>query len=240
MNEKADLMDCGLFGEIVHDLQRPGTQGFALRDFALAHAESCSDCARLMNEAESLDSALRTLAERDAGLQAHPRVETVLTAEFRRKKSTLARRKEQRQIGALATAAAVMLALGFSLHYRRADNSGMAPATNVVAKTPVSPVNSDVAVPAGSPRRVQAPENQADDSEYATAFVPLPYSDGPAALDGGAVVRVELPRAALASFGFPVTAMESSATVRADLIVSADGTPQAIRLVSPEDDSQSF
>jgi hypothetical protein len=233
-------MDCGLFEGIVHDLQRPGTQGFALRDIALAHAESCSDCARLMNEAESLDSALRTLAGRDAGLQAPRRVETVVTGEFRRKKSTLSRRKEGRQIGALATAAAVMLALGFSLHYRRANDSDKAPATNVVAKTPVSRVNSDVAVPAGSPRRVRAPENRADDSEYATAFVPLPYSDGPAALDGGAVVRVEMPRAALASFGFPVTAMESSATVRADLIVSADGTPQAIRLVSQEDESQSF
>lgn len=240
MNEKADLMDCGLFEEIVHDLQRPGTQGFALRDIAFAHAESCSDCARLMNEAESLDSALRTIAGHDAGLQAPPRVEAVLAEEFRRKKSTLSRRKEWRQIGALATAAAVMLALGFSLHYRRANNSGKAPATNVVAKTPVSPVNSNVAVSASSPQRVQAPENQADDSEYATAFVPLPYSDGPAALDDGAVVRVEMPRAALATFGFPVTAMESSATVRADLIVSADGTPQAIRLVSQEDERQSF
>jgi hypothetical protein len=49
---------------------------------------------------------------------------------------------------------------------------------------------------------------------------------------------VEMPRAALASLGLPVAAMESDTTVRADLIVSADGTPQAIRLVPQGSASQ--
>ena len=74
-------------------------------------------------------------------------------------------------------------------------------------------------------------ELEMDDAEYAS-FQPLPYADDPSTLEDGAVVRVEMPRAALASFGLPVAAMESDDTVRADLIVSADGTPQAIRLVS--------
>jgi hypothetical protein len=240
MNEKADLMDCGLFKEILQDLERPGTQGFALRDIALAHAESCSDCARLVNEEEKLDAALRTLAGRDAGLQALPRVETVLMGEFRRNKDTMSRRNERRQVVALSAAAAVLLALGFSLHYRPANRVFPAPATNDIAKTALSLVASPAAAPAGSQQHVQVPKSQADDSEYATAFVPLPYADDPSALDDGAVVRVEMPRTALASFGLPAVAMEGDGTVRADLIVSADGTPQAIRLVSQDNVSRPF
>ena len=37
-----------------------------------------------------------------------------------------------------------------------------------------------------------------------TANIPLPYADDPAALEGGAMVRVALPRSALASYGLAV------------------------------------
>jgi hypothetical protein len=232
MNEKADLMDCSLFEEIVHDMERPGTQGFALRDIALAHAESCSDCARLMTEAESLDAALRDVATRDAGLQAHPRVETILRGEFRRKKNTLSRRKELRQIAALSVAAAVVLALGFLFNYRSSNNPGAPPSTNISAKALSSPVTSPDVAPAGSQQQVQPPESQADDSEYATAFVPLPFSDDHTEIDGGTVVRVVLSRPALASLGVPVTDPGATDQIPADLLLSEDGAPQAIRLIS--------
>jgi len=57
-------------------------------------------------------------------------------------------------------------------------------------------------------------------------------ADDPAALEGGAIVRVTLPRSALRSFGLPVTESDGTERVFADLLVSEDGTPQAIRLVS--------
>ena len=71
-----------------------------------------------------------------------------------------------------------------------------------------------------------------DDSEYATAFVPLPYADDPTAVDGGTVVRVILSRPALASLGLPVADMGATDQIPADLVLSEDGSPQAIRLVS--------
>ena len=46
-----------------------------------------------------------------------------------------------------------------------------------------------------------------DDNEYATAYVPLPYAYDPSELEGAAVVRVALPRAALVSYGLPVEGM---------------------------------
>jgi hypothetical protein len=60
----------------------------------------------------------------------------------------------------------------------------------------------------------------------------LPYADDTASLDGGAVIRVSVPRSALVAWGLPVSGMGSAGPIPADLVVSADGTPQAIRLVS--------
>ncbi len=248
MNDEANLMDCSQFQKIVHDLERPGTEGFALRESALAHAESCSHCAPLMTGAESLDAALRALAASNGEQQASPRVGTALIEEFRRQRAASSRRRVQRQIAALGAAAAILLALGFSLYRRTTAGPGVAPVTNVtekisappVASPTVVPEASPVAVPAESLQQNQVVASQSDESAYATNFVPLPYADDPSALEDGAVVRVEMPRAALASFGLPVAAMESDGTVRADLVVSADGTPQAIRLISPDNSRQSF
>jgi hypothetical protein len=232
MNCEVNFMDCAQFEEIVHDLDRPGTEGFALRDSALAHAESCSQCARLMTEVESLDAALREVARSEAGRQASPRVETSLMEEFRRQKTASSRRRVQRQIAALAAAAVVLLVLGISLHRRMASNVITSPVANVPEKTLSSPAISPVAAAANSQQQDQESANQADDSEYATAFVPLPYADDPTAADGGTVVRVILSRPALASLGVPVTDPGATDRIPADLLLSEDGAPQAIRLVS--------
>src|ERR1700693_1316068 len=115
MNDEANRMDCAQFGELSHDLDRPGTQGMALRESALVHAESCSRCAQLMTQAESLNFSLRSLARREAGAQAPLRVETALLEEFRRAKAGTSRRRTGLWLAALGLASAVLLALGLSL-----------------------------------------------------------------------------------------------------------------------------
>src|SRR5580698_8271041 len=114
--KRMDRMDCAQFQEVLHELDRPGTEGDALCERALAHAEYCSDCAALMTEVESLDFALRQVATESAELQAPPRLETLLLQEFRREKSATASRGVRWQLAAFAVAAAVLLALGLSLH----------------------------------------------------------------------------------------------------------------------------
>jgi hypothetical protein len=225
-------MDCAQFQNVVHEIERPGTPGFALRETALAHAESCSKCARLMTEAESLDAGLRAMMAAAATQKAPPSVQRALIEEFRRNRDAYLRSRVQRQIATLSTAAAALLAVGFWLHHGAMRPTGT-PTVDGLMKTPGSPRVPAISA-AGATAQNVIREIDAGDSEYATSFVPLPYADDPSAIDEGAVVRVEMPRAALASFGLPVAAMESDGTVRADLIVSADGTPQAIRLV-PQD-----
>jgi hypothetical protein len=65
----------------------------------------------------------------------------------------------------------------------------------------------------------------------AADFVPLGASGNSAPLEDGQMVRVEVPRAALAALGLPVNASRTGATVKADVLLAHDGTARAIRLL---------
>ncbi|HLL76050.1 MAG TPA: hypothetical protein VK421_12400 [Pyrinomonadaceae bacterium] len=69
------------------------------------------------------------------------------------------------------------------------------------------------------------------DAAALTDFVPISAGASSAPLDGGQVVRVEAPRAALASLGLPVDPTRANEKVKADLLLGHDGTAHAIRLV---------
>lgn len=67
--------------------------------------------------------------------------------------------------------------------------------------------------------------------EIATEFLPLGSMSEASLQDGGQIVRVELPRSALANFGFPVNMDRYNERVKADLVVGMDGLAHAIRFV---------
>lgn len=223
-------MNCARFEEILADIDRKGTRGAELRDLALAHAELCGRCGLRMIESESLDFVLKSLAANDSDRGAPARVEAAVLQRFRREKRVAAGRRLRWQIAALGAAAAVLLALGVLLSRRTTPVPHQAQATNVAANrgvlarpTPTVTPNNGVV-----PARDEGAAGEGD-------FVMLPDSDDPATLDGSAVVRVTLPRSALASFGLPMTSITSTEDVSADLVVSEDGTPEAIRLVAQQD-----
>jgi hypothetical protein len=64
--------------------------------------------------------------------------------------------------------------------------------------------------------------------EIATEFIPLGQY---AQAEEGHLVRVELPRSALASFGLPVNAESAGGRVKADVLLGEDGTARAIRFI---------
>jgi len=68
-------------------------------------------------------------------------------------------------------------------------------------------------------------------NEVATEFMPLGYLTAAHFQEGGQIVRVELPRAALANFGFPVNMDRYRERVKADVLLGADGLAHAIRFV---------
>jgi hypothetical protein len=67
--------------------------------------------------------------------------------------------------------------------------------------------------------------------EITTPFISLTQGYSLAMPEGGQVVRVELPRSALASFGLPVNAQRLNEPVKADVVVGNDGIARAIRFV---------
>jgi hypothetical protein len=82
------------------------------------------------------------------------------------------------------------------------------------------------------PQGASNPATSASGTATTTAdFVPLVTADGSAPLDGGQMVRVRVPRAALAALGLPVSGERAGETVKADVLLAQDGTARAIRLL---------
>lgn len=228
-NKQAPMeFDCTHFEETLADLDRPGTAGASLREAALAHAESCGRCAALLTESESLDFTLHSLAAHDAFRTASPRLEVALVNRFRLEKGIAARRRMQWQISLLGAAAAMLLVLGFAFH--KTQPSGVQPQTQSAGLAEGSQAASDDGSSAMA-------ADYADADDEGRPFTRLPYADD-ADADGDTIVRVVLSRSALASLGMSDAALTASDQVSADLIVSQDGTPQAIRLLEQENQNE--
>lgn len=68
-------------------------------------------------------------------------------------------------------------------------------------------------------------------AEVATDFFPVSYSSSLMPITSGRVVRVELPRTALASYGLPMNMSQSNGMVKADVVMDESGSARAIRFV---------
>lgn len=67
--------------------------------------------------------------------------------------------------------------------------------------------------------------------EVTTDFIPIGYSSAANVQEGGQVVRLEMPRYAMARFGVPINEERYAEMIKADVWVGADGLARAIRFV---------
>ena len=67
--------------------------------------------------------------------------------------------------------------------------------------------------------------------EIATRFLPITLVGGLEQMDGGQLVRVEMPRSALVSFGLPMNIERANERIKADVLIGNDGVARAIRFV---------
>jgi hypothetical protein len=256
--EKMIRLDCAQFEEILHELDRPGTSGAALRESALGHAEGCSRCGALVTESEALDFALGQIVDATSESQVQPKIEAALLREFRREKAKVSSRRVRWQLAILGAAATVLLVLSFVMRRPQivvpgAGGASSASTFSAQGTSGVSTASSGTNAAANNNGQsnssqetalddsVNASASDADSNEYATAYVRLPYAYDPSGLEGGSVVRVVLPRAALVSYGLPIEGMGvTTDQVTADMVISEDGTPQAIRLVTQANAGSEF
>lgn len=108
---------------------------------------------------------------------------------------------------------------------------------NEVANVPTEPKpkrNLNSRLPQARNSRANKADNAVANhasNEVATDFMPLGYLNPASLQDGGQIVRVEVPRTTMASFGFPVNMDRYNERVKADVLLGVDGVPHAIRFV---------
>ncbi len=213
---------------------------------------------RLRDE-EMLTRGLHSLAAQMESLEAPANIEANLIVAFRARQSVApvpAARRSQVAYWVAAVAAMLLIAISvfvFRWTNRPVDNPRQANLQEEpqrkpeVAESPApqfannGPLPDDDVLPAYprprrnrsfNPRRI--PNTQVANhvtNEIATDFIPLSYMSTAGLQDGGQIVRVQLPRSALANFGLPVNMDRYNEKVKADVLFGVDGTARAIRFV---------
>jgi hypothetical protein len=229
--DEEQTMNCTEFRSLIQDLAREDASADDAVISALAHAESCRACDLLLRDAEKLTASLHSLAAQHKLDAAPARVEAALLAAFQQQHGSAPRMRPAavRVIGgwlaisAVGLAAAAVLAVLLT-GYR----PGAAPQSPRVPEA----APRETTRPPASPRATWADYtvNGETEEQAAAAYIPLNSSFDPSWLEGGAIVRVVLSRPALESLGVPVIAGNDSQML-ADMVVSNDGTPEAIRVV---------
>ena len=249
-------MNCQTFEEVVNDMAREQLMVVSQREQALAHTHECLQCARRLADEQRLTSRLRGLAAMGS-LEAPETVRAQLLQAFDRRPAP--RRFARRDPGSwMAIAAAVLLVIGIlsAMTLRWWRSIPVIPPARTLAVTdrqaqPAKQPDSPPSAPVPKPNRAPAiatwhrgkliPRHDASETtnsgtvshhsrEIATDFFLINYGAVPLA-EGGRVVRLLVPRSAMARFGLPVNMDRANEPVKADVILGIDNLPQAIRFV---------
>ncbi len=223
-------MICQEIERAITDLAR----GLEVDHAVSVHVRECEACRERLAEQRKLSAALRNWARETAGARAPVATEEALLKAFRRGGLQQPRR---RRVWIPVAVAASIAAIALLAQWLR-------PAAPIVRRLerPATPEQTASAAPApvmetppAAPRRVRArraPRVSPPPPVHSeVAFIPVPQGDGWTPLDGGRVMRVQLPRSALRGFGMPVMEERSLEQVQADVMLSNDGLVRAIRFV---------
>jgi hypothetical protein len=232
-------MNCEQFQDIYQDLARNEWLDVPTLKDALEHADSCSACDALLQEAEALSTSLRALSAADASRRAGPGVEeNVLEAFVAARSSDNQSNLRLVTVASLTCIAAAALFALLLMHHKPASSPDGSRPSSPTANTSNGrqEASLDESIDGSTDSSVLAAAQSdalsafEDEDEAAGSFVPLTGTFDPASLDGGAVVRVEMSPNALQQFGLSPSS-NNGKQVLADMVVASDGTPQAIRLV---------
>lgn len=254
-------MNCQRFENVVSELARGQMMAAEQRGEALAHSEACDKCAARLRDEEMLTRGLHSLAAEMQSLGAPDEVETRLLEAFRTRHvvTPIASRRSDYRYWAAAVAAMLLIAIsvvGFRLVISRGvdeprqavkqEQPQVRPENNAPENKPSEKFTAGVQGQDESfpqrpkpkrnrPAGVRKPESPQlanhVTNEIATDFISLGYMNAASLQDGGQIIRVQLPRAALANFGLPVNMDRYNERVKADVLFGVDGRAQAIRFV---------
>jgi len=214
-------LSCEQAEAIVLDLYSDGATDAGQRSAALAHVSHCSRCAALQESWEAAKQELRELSEETLDARAPARVEMRLLQEFRAQhRQVLVRRAGIAAVWVLAAAAIFVAGFAWWNAHNTVRHTGGN--RNEVASQP-----SDATTTSGN---LVAGLSTGDDSGD---FTPLPGAVG-SDYDDAAILRVGMQRASLGALGLPVNEQRAGDWIQVDLMVGADGSPEAVRLAQEE------
>lgn len=191
---------------------------------ALKHLRSCPDCAALYESSRALRADLHELAQLTSDASAPSRVEMRLRQEFR----TLHTTNKSRGRVVLASwllAAATLILVATSLVLWQRHGAGITAKTHQPSAQPAT-VHSVANGPELGGTLIA--ENNGEE------FALIPGAI-PGMLDDTTVVRVQMERGSLGALGLSVNEEHASDVVQVDLLLGADGQPQAYRLPQSSD-----
>lgn len=254
-------MTCRLHRDAILDLARGEPVPHVVAQAAETHLEECRSCQAEMRRQQALTQALGTLVEDARGwtttddldrrvLQSLAASQASRVGPVQQPAVIAAARVHRRRVfvfGGWGLAAAAGLVLAIALGGNARHQPEAAPRATA-ASPPVVPTDDATATatqahaptqvtshavrsrPAG-PRRGRPPAQQTAGS---FEFVEIPGAAALPAFESGAIVRLELPIAALPSYGVAIAPDARRLLVEADVLVGQDGQMRGIRLVSSE------
>ena len=225
-------MKCTDFENVVIEIARCELTDAAAREAVLAHAEFCGRCAGRLAHEQLLSDVASAMVAQDRLRAAPPLVEKMLLAAFREQKISLRQNRRAWFLRAWVAATAVLLLFVVILALRWLEApraTWMSPPAGSAEPAPqvLAPLYRQLQKP--PVREFRTARTVPEMSEVATDFFPLTYDPDP--LERGRLVRVQLPRAALAAFGLPVNEDRMEDMVDADFLLDEDGLMQAVRFV---------
>ena len=252
-------MNCQKFETVASELARGQMMAAQQRAEALAHTGVCDECAARLQDEQMLTLGLQSLAAEMESLEAPHVVEAKLLEAFRAREVVvpIAKRRSNSLYWLAAVAAMLLIAISlvvFSWSKRPPADRHEAVRQEVPQPKPeINNQQNEQALPdvqkstvadsfaqRPKPRKIRPVSLRRSDTaavanhvtkEIATDFIPLSYMSAASLQEGGQIVRVQLPRSALANFGLPVNMERYNEKVKADVLYGVDGMARAIRFV---------
>lgn len=252
-------MNCQRFEDVVNDIAREQILDVNVRSEALGHARECRQCSVRLEDELAITLRLRDFATSFKPAGASERVRARLLSAFAELSSVSSPPLRSRQlywVSAIAAMLLIMLAVSIFQLRRARPSKGAANDVAVIYESPPPPspssssMSSSVVDQNVSSLKTQKtvltapnvrhgaritnrakPTEAGGNNEIATDFLPVTYGGVANLEDGGRMVRVELPRSAMASFGLPVNMDRANEIVKANVLLGVDGLAHAIRFV---------
>lgn len=205
-----EFANCG----IDFDLKAGGPDSEAARE----HLRTCPACTAFYEQSLELRGDLREVGQATAKGSTPSRVEMRLRQEFRTRHKTDKNRDRAVVAGWMLAAAAMVLMATSVVLWQQRDG------TKVTRGNPTPAPLTESAV-ADGPEVGGTLITSSDDEQFALIPGALP-----ALQDETSVVRVQMQRGSLGAFGLSVNQERANDIVQVDLLLGADGQPQAYRL----------